>query len=112
MRTVLIIVALMMCMISMTDARHRMAIPRNYVKNMNKAVVSYCNMEAHKKIGNETIYNCFKNNMNNCKTLANYSEFNVIRSECIDIKNSEYGYGIFIGIMFWVFLSMCAIPCK
>jgi hypothetical protein len=112
MRTVVIIVAFMMNMIAMTDARHRLAMPRNYVKNLNKAVENYCNMEAFKKVRNETIYNCFKTNMNNCKTLANYSEFNEIRSECIDIKNSEYGYGIMIGIMFWVFLSICAIPCK
>lgn len=106
MRVVIFIVAIL-SFISMIDARHNMALPRNYMRNINNAIVNYCNIKAHSQIQDDEIYTCFKNKMTNCNTYANFSKFDAIRSECMTNKGSDCGYGIIIGIMIWVVIAIC-----
>lgn len=106
MKFIVFIIAIL-SIINMIEAQHHnLAMPRNYVKNINKAIVNMCNMEAHKQIQDDEIYTCYKNKMSSCTKLANYSKFNAIRAECIKNKGSDYGYGIVIAIMMWVVLSI------
>jgi len=100
----------MLCFIAMIEAHHHLAMPRNYIKNMNKAIIIFCNAEAHKQVQDDEIYTCFRNKLTTCSTYANYSKFNAIRTECINSKGSDCGYGIILAIMIWVVVAICGSP--
>jgi hypothetical protein len=105
MKAIILIVALL-SVVSMTECCNLRAFSRNYMKNANKAIVNSCNSEAHKQIQDDEIYNCFKNKTTDCTNLANFSEFNAIRTDCIKSKRSDVGFGIIIAIMMWVILGI------
>jgi hypothetical protein len=105
MKAVILIVALL-SVVSMTEGRHFSAFSRNYMRNTDKAIVNSCNYEAHKQIQDDEIYDCFKNRTTDCTNLANFSEFNAIRTNCIKSKRNDVGFGIIIAIMMWVILGI------
>jgi hypothetical protein len=105
MKAVILIVALL-SVVSMTECRNLRAFSRNYIRNTDKAIVNSCNSEAHKQIQDDEIYDCFKNKTTDCTNLANFSEFNAIRTDCIKSKRNDVGFGIVIAIMMWVILGI------
>jgi hypothetical protein len=106
MKAIVVIIALL-SIFTMIEARHRLAMPRNYLRNINKAIVNYCELKAHNVIQDDEIYSCFKNKMTTCNTLENFSKFDDIRSKCITDKGSDYGIGIILAIMIWVVVAIC-----
>ena len=80
----------------------------NYIKNVNKAIYNTCNKKAFNITNNIDIYNCIRvNNSNKCCHLGNFTEYNNLRIVCIKNFNGEFGYGIFISIIFWLILGLC-----
>jgi len=97
------------CLFAVIETRH-FGMQRNVVKNLNKAIINFCNKEAHIQIQDEELFNCFHNKQATCETYPKYSEFNAIRSECINNKNGECGTGVVIGLLLWglILLAMQA----
>lgn len=97
------------CLFVMIETRH-FGLHRNAVKNLNKAIVNYCNKEAYIQIQDEELFNCFRDKQATCNTHSRFSEFNAIRSECINKKNGECGTGVVLGLLFWglILLAMKA----
>jgi hypothetical protein len=97
------------CLFAVIETRH-FGMQRNVVKNLNKAIINFCNKEAHIQIQDEELFNCFHNKQATCDIYPKYSEFNAIRSECINNKNGECGTGVVIGLLLWglILLAMQA----
>ena len=107
MRVAIFIIA-MLCFITIIEARHRLALPRNYIRNINKAILNVCTATAHKQVQDDEIYNCFKSKLTTCNTYANYSKFNAIREKCIKDKGCDCSFGIIIGLMIWIIIGIFA----
>lgn len=93
-------------LLNMIEANRLAVLPKNYMKNMNKAILNACTNEAHKKVCDDAVYSCIKNNLKDCDKFDNFNKFNTIRTECIKDKNSEVGFGIILGLLFWVIFIM------
>jgi len=100
MMKVILAAVIFSCMFDMIETRH-FGFHRNAVKNLNKAIINFCNKEAHIKIQDEELFNCFRTKQATCDTYPKFSEFNAIRSECINNKNGECGAGVMIGLLLW-----------
>ena len=96
-------------LIAMTEARSTAA-SRNYLKNVEKAVQKNCNNRAFRITNNSEIFECINNKRNNCCDLANYTEYNAIRNNCITEYHAEFGKGVMISIAIWtVIIGLCAM---
>lgn len=102
---VIVIFITMLCIIDVTNARGGIS---KYSKNLNKAIINTCTLRAFNRTNNKEVYDCIKNNHNNCSILANYVEFRNIRQSCIEDACADCGFGIVIAIMIWVVLAICS----
>jgi hypothetical protein len=103
---VAIVIITFLSFLSMIESRPGFVLPRNMIKNYKKSIINHCNYMAHIKVQDDEVYSCFKNVQYGCNQFPNYTKFADIRSECIKKKDSEFGIGIFIGLMFWVVVAI------
>jgi hypothetical protein len=88
----------------------RRVLPGNYMKNIHKSINNICNNKAYNITNNSKVYNCLSNNhISVCRNLTNFTDYINIKTECINIYNSEFGTGIIISIFLWFILSLMSL---
>lgn len=81
---------------------------RGYVRSINKQNDIICDNKVLLITNNTEMFNCFRANTSNyCVNLANFSEFNNLKNDCMRDYNSAFGMGIFISIWLWVMIGLC-----
>ena len=104
-----IIIAIITIYSIMNCSEARPMIGKQYLRSVNKAVITSCNKIALLQINNTELNNCVNNvyDLEKCKHIPNFTDFNRVKNECITNFNSEVGCGIMIAIFSWVFILLC-----
>ena len=99
----LVIIIIIIITTYFVDARNNHM--KNYMKNLNKNIVSYCNNQAHLKTKSEESYNCMISN-NDCSHIDNFTEYMNIRNECIKEKRNSFTIGLLYALLLIIFMGL------
>ena len=106
MRSILITILLIIITIDTCEGIRGLKMSK-FINNLNKAINNACNKQAYILTNNTEIYNCLRYNISNkCNHLDNFTEYNNIRSVCLDKNNNEVSRGIIITIVIWLILAL------
>jgi len=78
---------------------------KNYMRNLNKNIMNYCNKKALSKTNNTESYNCIISS-NDCSNIENFTEFKNIRNECIKQQRNEFTIGVICGFMMIIIVGL------
>ena len=104
----LIIVSIILVVLSYNCDAVRGPGAKRYLRNLEKSVTIACNKQAYNSTNNKELYDCLSvNRTSECMHLENFTEYQVLRKECIDSGNSGVGLGILITVIGWMLVGMC-----
>jgi hypothetical protein len=83
---------------------------KNFLKNLNRSIVSSCNKKALFITNNNDVYNCIIKKENNCNELQNYTEYVNISNNCMKIQREQlFEAEIRLSALIWFGLVIFAI---
>lgn len=78
---------------------------RNYMKNLDKDIINYCNYQAILKTNSEDSYNCMISN-GDCSHIDNFTEYMKIRNNCIKEKKNSFMSGILCALVLIILMGL------
>lgn len=82
---------------------------KNFLKNLNRSIVSSCNKKALFITNNNDVYNCIIKKENNCNELQNYTEYVNISNNCMKFQREQFGAGILLSASIWIGMGIFAM---
>jgi hypothetical protein len=105
MKAIVILVVMMIISNDISEARN--ILPRKYLRNVNKSVNKHCIYKAYNITQNTEVFNCLNSKIvTNCNNLINFTEFNDIKTECINGYQSEILKGMLIAVLIWIIIIL------